>query len=847
MAARPPGRFPPTGGRVAFQSDASDLLAGDTNGISDIFVRDLQTSSNILVSVGADGGWANGASTDPVMTPDGRYVAFVSAATNLVAGDTNGIPDIFVRDLLNGSTRLISVGATGLGAPASAPVLTPDGRYAAYSSPAKGLASGVSASSKGEVYIRDLITDTTTWASTNAANLVSATLHLNNMPSYHLVISADGRFAAFKTGWTNGIVAPGGSAVAAVMIFQFDSSNGTTIIIATNGFPTWPQNDDVYGPEMSPDGRFITFVATNRNPACLTIQLWDALSGTNVTVNLATDGSLPTNSISDTPSVSSNGRYVVFKSNATNLTGNAVTKGFHIYQHDMLTGTTQLVDADTNGICSADLVTAVPTMSDDGRFVAFESLDGSFVMGDNNRAFDVFVRDLIGNDSELISRPDPGVVPQTGNGVSSLAQFSLSDDGRKLAFTSSAADLVPNDLNGTSDVFIFDLLSGTNLLASAGTDGSPAAGSSFSPALADGGRLVIFLSTATNLVAGRTNLFANVFLRDLSSGTNTLVSVAADGITPGNGDAVNAAISQDGRYAAFVSRASNLAGGGSASTANAYLRDLVTGTTILLTNNASVILTPSISADGRYIVYFGSGSQAMVRDTQSGTNVFATNAVTSATVSPSGARMLYTRATILSVINLVNQSNLLTIPAGVPVKNPTMWSTDGRFFAFVTTTNADFNDANGTNDVYLGDLLDNSLTLVSANSDHTGSANDISDWPAISGDGHFVIYRSFATNIVSGNLNPSPNIFLFDRSTGSNSLLTAAASGSTWSSWNVKPMINGDGRIVAFQSWNPKLMTGDLNRVADVFAGAFTPCPPNRGKAISFCLDRFSRGALFSW
>ena len=94
-----------TNGRYAvFQSDASDLLPGDTNGVSDIFVRDLQTGSNILVSVAADGSWGNGVSTDPVMTPDGRYVAFVSAATNLVAGDTNGIADVFVRDLVNGTT-----------------------------------------------------------------------------------------------------------------------------------------------------------------------------------------------------------------------------------------------------------------------------------------------------------------------------------------------------------------------------------------------------------------------------------------------------------------------------------------------------------------------------------------------------------------------------------------------------------------------------------------------------------------------------------------------------------------------------------------------------------------------
>jgi Tol biopolymer transport system component len=646
---------------------------------------------------------------------------------------------------------------------------------------------------------------------------------LNYAPSCHPAISDDGQFVAFKTGWTNGATAPGGSGVAAVIVFQYDSSTGSATNICTNGFPAWPQNDDVYGPEMSPDGRFIVFVATNKSAACLTVQLWDAQAGTNQVVSVAMNGSLPTNSISDTPAVTPDGSYVVFMSNATNLTGNVVSNGFHIYCRNVQAGTTQLIDVDTNGVGSVNPVKTIPGISADGQFVAFECLDGGLVSGDNNQAFDVFVRDLGGGTTELISQCCPGLIPQTGDGLSLLAQYCLSDDGRKIVFTSYADDLVPNDFNGTSDVFAFDLTASTNMLVSVGTDGKSAAGSSYSPALSLDGQLVVFLSTATNLVAGRTNLFVNVFLRDLQAGTNALVSVAPDGITPGNGDAAAPAISQDGRYVVFVSRASNLAAGASASYANTYFRDLASGTTTLLTNNSPTTLTPSISADGRYIAYFGSGSQVMVRDTQSGTNVFATNAVVSAAVSPSGACLLYYNATTLSVINLLNKSNLFSMPANVPIRNPSPWSADGRFFAFVTATNAVPNDTNGTNDVYLYDLLAGSLTLVSVNSSQTASANGASDWPAVSGDGHFVIYRSFATDIVAGNTNPPPNVFLFDRCAGSNSLLTSASPGSTWSSWNAKPMINGDGRIVAFQSWNPGLVAGDLNRVADVIAGTLQP------------------------
>ena len=97
------GQVSTNGQFVVFQSDASNLVPNDTNGVTDIFVRDLVAGTTTLVSVSTNGGPANGASTDPVMTPDGRYVAFISSASNLVPGDTNGIPDVFVRDLVAGT------------------------------------------------------------------------------------------------------------------------------------------------------------------------------------------------------------------------------------------------------------------------------------------------------------------------------------------------------------------------------------------------------------------------------------------------------------------------------------------------------------------------------------------------------------------------------------------------------------------------------------------------------------------------------------------------------------------------------------------------------------------------
>ena len=138
------------------------------------------------------------------MTPDGRYVAFISTATNLVAGDTNGTQDVFVRDLIGGVTSLVSAGATGTNVSISPPLITPDGRFVAFASTAKGLVSSVSASSQGEVYVRDLVSNVTIWASTNAANLVSNVLRGVTPPPVIRPSATMGGLSVLRRAWRGG-------------------------------------------------------------------------------------------------------------------------------------------------------------------------------------------------------------------------------------------------------------------------------------------------------------------------------------------------------------------------------------------------------------------------------------------------------------------------------------------------------------------------------------------------------------------------------------------------------------------------------------------------------------------
>ena len=171
-----------------FESSASDLVAGDTNNATDVFLRDLIAGTNLLVSVSTNGRAGNGASRGSVMTPDGRYVAFVSEASNLVAGDTTASPTCLCATCRRAPPRWSASGATAqrqhCGSRSECPDITPDGRYVAFYSTASNLVPGVVNS--GDIYVRDLISGTTTWASSyalTAVQLIKAHLHGRRLQS----------------------------------------------------------------------------------------------------------------------------------------------------------------------------------------------------------------------------------------------------------------------------------------------------------------------------------------------------------------------------------------------------------------------------------------------------------------------------------------------------------------------------------------------------------------------------------------------------------------------------------------------------------------------------------------
>ena len=326
------------GATVAFASRAATLAAGDTNGTEDVLVHGEEIGR---ASVASDGTEGDGPSFSPSVSGDGRYVAFESEATTLVAGDTNGVLDVFLRDLGGGTTTRVSVASDG----------TPgDGR------------------------------------------------------SFNPSMSGDGRFVAFGSEAAN--LVPGDTN-ATEDVFVRESATGRTTLVSV-------ASDDTPG-----DGR------------------------------------------SFSPSVSGDGRFVAFASFATNLVPGDTNEALDVFVHDLTSGSTDRVSVASDGT-QADGLTFSPAISADGRFVAFKSEATNLVAGDTNGADDVFVHDRTTRRTMRVSVDTAG---RQADGAS--VGPSITADGRFVAFSSSATNLVHEDRNGVSDVFVHDRMTGRTTRSSA--------------------------------------------------------------------------------------------------------------------------------------------------------------------------------------------------------------------------------------------------------------------------------------------------------------------------------------------------------------------------------------------
>lgn len=365
-------------------------------------------------------------------------------------------------------------------------------------------------------------------------------------------LSADGRLVAFDSLSTN--LVPGDSN-GTYDVFVRDRFNGTTERVSISAHEN-QANGESYSPSISTDGRFVAFVslATNLAPS-------DANGAGDIFVRDRRDRTTerdslasdetPGNGASANPSISADGLFVAYESLATNLVSNDINNTVDVFVRNRIDGTTERVSVSQNEF-QGNAASSMPSISADGRFVAFTSSADNLVPGDTNGDADIFVRDRNSGSTSRVSLDDDEA---QGNGYSHSP--SISADGRFVAFLSAAFNLVAGDDNGEVDIFVRDRLNGTIELISIASDGTQANDYSFAPSISADGRFVAFETQAAFLVPGDTNSTMDVFVRDRLNATTERVSLTSDE-SQGDGHSDTAAISANGRFVAFRSLASNL-------------------------------------------------------------------------------------------------------------------------------------------------------------------------------------------------------------------------------------------------------------------------------------------------
>jgi len=366
------------------------------------------------------------------------------------------------------------------------------------------------------------------------------------------------------------------------------------------------------------------------------------IGGATTRVSIASDGAQG-NGKSDSPASSADGRYVVFSSEAGNLVSNDSNNVYDVFVHDRETRQTIRVSVSSSG-GQGNGPSFGASISADGRYVAFKSYASNLVSGDTNNAGDVFVRDRDVDEDGIFDEPGQvstariSVDSNGAQGNELSIKPAISADGRYVAFESWASNLVTGDTNGQEDVFVHDRQTGQTVRVSVASDGAQANDQSDLPAISADGRYVTFASEASNLASGDNNNVCDtdndgvytdncpdVFVRDRDADGDGIfdepgqvstvrVSVTSDGSQTANGWSAVSSLSSDGNVVAFESRASDLVSGDTNGVYDIFVRDRQAGVTSRVSvasdgaqgNAASQ--SPSLSADGRYVAFVSQAS-----------------------------------------------------------------------------------------------------------------------------------------------------------------------------------------------------------------------------------------------
>ncbi len=832
---------------VVFTSNAPNVIPGQSDGNvkNDVFVRDRVTGTTHLVSrtFGSATTAANGLSHEPSISADGRWIAFASRASNLVAGQTqDSWTDIYLFDRVTGTTVLVSKaagGSTGANGSSVYPVVSADGNYVLFLSHAANLVAGqIDPSTRNDVFLYDRVADTLTMVSHAAA---SAKTGGDGHCYLGSVSSADGRWVAFTCTSTD-LVAGQTDTNLLGDVFLFDRVSGTTTLVSrTATSPSTTGARESHSPRLSADGRYLVFSSSAadlmsgqvNDPNTQDVFLYDRVAGTTVLVSRTTAPGGLTSAGGSYSDLSADGNWIAFGSTGTSLLPGQVdllADSDDIFLYERATGTVTLVSHSPESTTETGWGhSGLPRISDDGGWIAFVGGSNTLVAGQiDTGGGDVFLYERATQTLRLASRTLAS--PTTAAAGNWLSFDGLSGDGSAVVFTSPVDTLAAQDLNGSDDAFVYDRATGavTALSLTPPVTRRTGNGYSWGGFTSANGRWMTFGSRAINLVAGQDdrNSGLDVFLFDRVTGTRTLVSRAAGSpATSSNRDSVNSFISADGGWIAFSSRSDNLlpAMATPLLTYQAYLYERATGEITLISHKpglpthgatGSTLEGPFPNADGRFITWSTSSPDLV-----------------SGVTDANGAYDIYLYDRVTHATTLVSRSASSATTAGNGSSQSPWISADGRYIVFrseATDLVPGQTDMNGTGqagtDIFLYDRVTGSTTLVSRSASSpttTGNSHSSEGYP--SADGRYVAFVSRATDLVAGQVdtNDTGDFFLFDRETGATTLVSHA-SGSAVTTGNGLSggyFPSADGSWIPYMSYATDLVPGvtDTNGKQDLF------------------------------
>jgi len=465
---------------------------------------------------------------------------------------------------------------------------------------------------------------------------------------------------------------------------------------------------------------------------------------------------------------------------------------------------------------------------------------------------------------ELVDYSYLGFGPNSGVGDLSLSGPSISSNGRYVAFASAASNLIINDTNGNPDVFVRDTcfaqgtcVPTTQLVSISGANGSTQPGTqgnsdSLEPTMSSTGTYIAFSSHATNLDPNYPNLTGTtrqIFLHSACLGSSAtscttsfteLVSVAADGVNPANADATQPSISSDGRYVSFVSTATNLVPGvNSAGVAQVYLRDTCLGSTTTCTPTTELVsspdgLTPAnapatqpkTASAGLYVSYTTAATNLINGVVPTATQIYRTETCISGAADCSLA------------LTLVSSNDGVTPANGASSESSI--TSDGRYVAFASlATNLVQTASSGVQQIFVRDTCGTLVTgctaatsLVSIANDNVTPGNALSEQPSINsstsgaGDGQFIAFASLSTNLSTNSTNGFENVFVRNTCASATTsptctpgtvLLSVSENGTLANNLSLRPAVSGDGHTVALLSPSTNLVSNYATGQGDIF------------------------------